>query len=240
MKGLDIEAAVRHAPDVPLEQGRRKQIEALITQEARAHSQRSRTGNRRRWFGWTPGSGNRARWLALAMATGVLCISAVVQGNAHLSHDTVVASRHVQTPTGWSAMLKNWRKFGQYGVHLPKLPFPPTWVSSSQANLSRKEKFFTATFVNKPSGDFLIFYADNSGRPVPISNYSINVGLSRALGVYSRQGGLQVLEWRYGRYLCSLQVARGFKWNYSEKDLMQAKRYLTIPQLISIANSTMK
>ena len=116
-------------------------------------------------------------------------------------------------------MLHNWRKFGQHGVHLPKLPFPPTWVSS---------------------GDFLIFYADNSGRPVSISNYSINVGLSRAAGVYSRQGGLQVLEWRYGRHLCSLQVGRGFKWNYSEKDLMQAKRYLTIPQLISIANSTME
>ncbi len=137
-------------------------------------------------------------------------------------------------------MLHNWRKFGQYGVHLPKLPFAPTWVSSSQANLSRREKFFTATFVNKASGDFLIFYVDNTGRPVSISNYSINVGLSRARGVYSRLGGLQALQWRYGRYLCSLQVARGFKWNYAEKYLMEAKRYLTIPQLISIANSTMK
>ena len=137
-------------------------------------------------------------------------------------------------------MLHNWRKFGQYGVHLPKLPFSPTWVSSIQANLTPKEKFFSATFVNKASGDFLIFYADNTRRPVSIANYSINVGLSRAAGVYSRQGGLQVLEWRYGRHFCSLQVGRGFKWNYSEKDLRAAKRYLTIPQLISIANSTMK
>ena len=226
MKGLDIQTILASLPDVPLDQARKAQIEALIVKEVRTNKR-------------PVGLLGRASWIGLATATALMCTTTIIQGNIHEQHNASVSRHHVK-PVGWASLLANWHKFGQQGIGLPTLPFQPTSVTSSEGTLQRGGKLFTATFEDRRTGDFLIFYADNSGRPLVIENGSVNVGLSKARGVYWRMGGLQILQWKYRRYLCSIQVGRGFKGSYTEKDLMAAKPYLNLHRMERIADSAMR
>ncbi len=211
-------------PRFPLDPVRKEEIKKLVLAEVRKYQSVSNTF--------------RTVWslrLALsATAAAFLCATGIwMDTNALLHQQTVTTITSAGHPASWNKMLDNWRKFGISQIKLPYLPFAPTIVTSGENQLYGRARNFNAMFLNQKTGDFAIFYADNT-RPSPaIKQFSENIGLAHnVMAVYYKLGGLQVMEWKNKNILCTLQTGKGFK-GYTGKEMSKAQLYPTLAQLIN-------